>query len=144
MAASVLAQAGVKAAWLDCSAGELGACALPLRRTEFWIHVALWKPADSSAEGLGFAVPGNESGALAGVYIPMVKDMAARFQLDEASILGAALAHEIGHLLGAGHAPVGVMSPQFRRMQIVEMTQGRLAFTASQGAEFRAKLAERR
>jgi hypothetical protein len=141
MAAAALARAGIQVIWLDCTEGEVGLCAATLQSGEFWMHVARWKPANTTGETLGFTVPGNESGGLAGVYVPMLQDMAMRFQLDEAPILGAALTHEIGHLLGASHAPTGIMRSQFRRTEIVEMAQGGLGFSDSQAAEIRARLA---
>ena len=57
----------------------------------------------------------DKPGGIAGVFVPMVQEMEMRTQLGEAAILGAALAHEIGHLLGAGNAATGVMSARILR-----------------------------
>jgi len=146
-AARVLAQAGIEVEWLDCSGGEVGPCAVPLRPGEFWLHVANWRPAGTTPEDLGFVAlaPDSETGAsLAGVYYPMVREMAAHDRMEEEPILAAVLSHEIGHLLGEGHSPTGIMCPRFNRQRIVDMAQGGLLFARDQAARMRAAIARRR
>jgi hypothetical protein len=145
-AGQMLAQAGIEVVWMDCSAGEVGACAQALGPAEFWLHVASSTHTASSAEEVGFtAVDRNsETGPiLAGVYYPMVKEMAATFIIGEAHILGATLAHEIGHLLGEGHSTTGAMSRQFNGRHVVAMAQGGLLLTRDQAARMRAEVMRR-
>jgi Putative peptidase family len=140
-AAYVLAQAGVEVVWQDCSAGEVGVCAGQIESGEFWLHVANWKPSTASGEALGFTARNavaSVDGSIAGVYYPAVRQMAASFQAAEGDVLGAALAHEIGHLLGADHAPTGIMRARFNRQCIVELSQGGLLFGRNQAAHIRA------
>jgi hypothetical protein len=80
---------------------------------------------------------------LAGVYYPMVKQMANDFLMEEAPILGAAIAHEIEHLLGADHSPTGVMRARFNRQNIGEMGKGGLLFDREQAARIRAGVKRR-
>jgi len=139
-AGHVMAKAGIGVVWQDCSA--VGACASELGRSEFWIHVANWKPAGKTVEMLGFTAlldPDSAQGPyLAGVYYPMVKQMVSEFLIDEAPILGAAIAHEIGHLLGARHSLNGIMRPQFNPRSMVEFSGGGLLFSEDQAVRIRA------
>jgi hypothetical protein len=150
-AAYVLEKAGVSLTWQDCSAGsagwQTGACASSLGTTDFWLHVATWKPAAASGEMLGFTALSRDPGAddsVAGVYYPVVRNMAASFRIAESEILGAALAHEIGHLLGVGHSQTGVMCSQFGLSHIVQASAGSLLFSALQAAQIRTAIARRK
>jgi hypothetical protein len=145
-AARVLAHAGIEVVWRDCSAGAIGACASELGSGEFWLHVANWKPDGGSMELVGFVTfdPDLARGPiLAGVYYPMVKQTASDFDIEEAPILGAAIAHEIGHVLGADHSLTGVMRARFSRQNMVEMDMGGLFFDREQAARIRAGVKRR-
>jgi hypothetical protein len=145
-AAYILAKAGVTLTWQDCSAGaagwQSGVCASNPGATDFWFHVATWKPATSKGEMLGFTTvnrnPADDS--VAGVYYPVVKSMAEKFRVEESEVMGPAMAHEIGHLLGVDHSPMGVMCPQFGRSHIVQAGTGGLLFSAPQASQLRTAI----
>jgi hypothetical protein len=149
-AAYILGKAGVSLTFQDCSAGSLdeqsGSCASSLDATDFWLHVAAWKPASAVGEMLGFTSLGQTAGnvdTVAGIYYPEVKLMSQSYGVEESAILGAALAHEIGHLLGVGHSPLGVMRPAFGRSHIVQASSGGLLFSEPQAAQIRSAIDRR-
>ena len=58
------------------------------------------------AEALGFAprCPQDETGCIANIFFHRVKELAERGDASLAQVLGAAVAHEVGHLLLQSHA----------------------------------------
>lgn len=133
-ASHALAEAGIAIVWRNCLRE---ACPTVAGRGEFWMHVALWRPHSTSDGNLGFTLVDATSGTgsgLAGIYYPMAREIAGQFRLPESDVIAAAMAHEIGHLLGAGHARSGVMAPNFDRAQIVRMGQGALRFSAEEAS----------
>jgi hypothetical protein len=69
--------------------------------------------------------------------------MAENHHMKESEILGPVLAHEIGHLLGAAHSPMGVMCSQFSRGHIALASVGELLFPSAQAAGIRVEVARR-
>jgi hypothetical protein len=108
VAGGILANAGLQAVWRDCSTG----CAEPLAPGELLVRIVA-APDGVVAQSLGCALVNlqDESGALATVYADRIGRLAARTGVDAATLLGRAIAHEIGHLLlgTARHSAAGLM-----------------------------------
>lgn len=111
-ATRLMTAGAIDVAWRNCDLPD--ACAtVPVR--EFVIRLvrsrARW--ADGAALVLGEAsIDVNARiGVLATIYVERVERMAALSEADTASLLGRAIAHELGHLLLAtnGHSSTGLM-----------------------------------
>jgi hypothetical protein len=141
----ILAKAGVTVIWRDCmgDAGQSGSRMSPVAPAEFWLRLAIWKPSVASGEAMGFTALDRDPGddGMAGIYCPMVKSMAVGLTVEDSAIPGPAIAHDIGHLLGAGHGSTSVMCAHFGRMQVVQGRAGGLPFSVAEAAQIRADIA---
>ena len=91
-------------------------------------------------------LPPREDGErYAGVFFPMVQDAARNLDADEALLLGATMAHEIGHLLlgSKAHARSGVMCPHFGHEHVRLAARGELRFTADQAGSMKVEVRRR-
>ncbi len=104
---------------------------------------ALWRPHSTAdlPNGLRDAVSVRRFERL----YPTIEETARRWQAGVSSILGAVMAHEIGHLLLDSHAhgSSGIMSASFGHIQIKQAGKGELLFTTDQTARFRSQVALR-
>ena len=116
-ASAVIAGAGVHAAWYDCTRELQRPECMPSRRGRELIVRIMPTPAPGttltggsletrSNAGtvrliLGFAVidPASGGGVLATIFMDRVEAIAHRIDVPPSSVLGSAIAHEVGHLL---------------------------------------------
>ncbi|MBZ5617477.1 MAG: hypothetical protein LAQ69_01900 [Acidobacteriia bacterium] len=153
IAGAILGQAGVEVNWLECAAveplpGIADPCLQDRRPTDLCLQMLMHKPPVFHGDVTGFAVLTplwKEGESYAGVAYPMVEDTAKSLDGDVRYVLGATLAHEIGHLLlGAkAHFPSGVMRPRLEREQLRMAARGELLFTPQQASQIRAEVARR-
>ena len=99
---------------------------------------------EAGPRALGFAVRGanTSGGRLAYVFYDRVEPLARTHQMSDASLLGVAIAHEIGHLLlpYGSHSPRGLMQADWDDRQFVLARARLLRFTAQQAKQIRAHL----
>ena len=92
-------------------------------------------------DAMGFT-PGtdDERGRLAFVLINRVNEVADGYRVSPSIVLGAAIAHELGHLLiSKEHTAVGLMQPYLNQSDFRNVWEGRLLFTSEQAEAVRQK-----
>jgi hypothetical protein len=138
-AAAVLARAGVRLEMVDCTIEACAAIA------GFWIEFVDRIPKGRHAETAGYAVLYPAAEGIDGYAVVAwrpVEEGAVRQNLEAGLLLGATIAHEIGHLLLGkdAHSMNGVMAPRFRRREMEMMARGELRFMDDQVKRIRARL----
>jgi hypothetical protein len=148
----IFREAGIDLVWLECASGraEWGSgnpCQRERGPSEFWVRIVKRAPAATSAEMLGFAELDEGLGiASAGVYYPAAAALAEKWPARIGEILGAAIAHETGHLmLGVNaHSPRGVMVAHWGRAQFELIGISELNFTVAEARELREQIDRRK
>jgi hypothetical protein len=114
----ILGNAGFDATWRPCSRAEgsrsWSDCKDPIQRSELIVRiVAAPIGSDASNGSLGYSVvdPQARMGTFATVFGDRVKVLADAAGLEPGTVLGRAIAHELGHLLmgNTGHGAEGLM-----------------------------------
>jgi hypothetical protein len=144
-AADILRRAGVQITWLNCPASEWESehpCNQDMAPTDFWMRVV---PDNARSHGvLGNSILAGTAGAskYATVMFKPLDDIQKRSRIDVYEILGAVMAHEIGHLLmGPIHTQNGVMSTNWSDEQFRCISRGELNFTLDQAENLRIEIA---
>jgi hypothetical protein len=114
----ILGRAGVTLIWVDCGAGDAAGkdrepCQRVRGRADFWFRLTTDRPAWTSQENLGFTEHAGGNGS-AGVYYPAVVKLTEKLTGQAHGVtpmagyipgfLGAAIAHEVGHLILGANA----------------------------------------
>ena len=118
VATTILQTAGIQPLWTAC---------VPHARC---LHLqVLNKIISMHADTAGYTVAGY-----AVVSYPEAEVVAAACDESTAVVLGAAMAHELGHLLlpSPSHTASGVMSPRLTCRELKQAARGELHFTAEQ------------
>jgi hypothetical protein len=149
-AAGVLAAAGIQTAWVVCSSDTAAAgCEMPLAGTEISVRLARL-PAEPNEHGmlqLGYSLVNTQAGAgtLATMFVDRVEWLANQAGADAATVLGFAIAHEIGHLLLGtnAHAASGLMRAVWSRHQLQHARTRDWLFLPAEASRMQAALFER-
>jgi hypothetical protein len=97
-------------------------------------------------EVIGFAAGSRaRRGKMAYIFMHRVTELSARYRLHSSVILGAVMAHELGHLLLPfdAHSEVGVMRPMLNHDDFRQADLGQLLFTAGQAAQIQSAIETR-
>jgi len=147
----IFRDSGIDLIWMVCEDGPaVWGSSDPCHRgrgaSEFWMNITASKPRQTSGEVLGFTVldeAGN--GGSSGVHLPAVEELVTPGGARLGDILGAAMAHELGHLLlGAdSHSLTGVITPHWGRPEMERISIGELNFARYQAKLLRERIERR-
>jgi hypothetical protein len=115
---SLLKSPGLATEWRDCSfvAPPEGACARSIDANEIIVRIVAADAASASSMVLGTTrIGGREPSCLVTVWADRVMTMARTGDVDPGTLLGRAVAHELGHILmgAVAHASVGLMRAEW-------------------------------
>ena len=151
-ATAVLSAAGIDTLWQVCapSPAPTDACASPLEADELAIRLAVapGTGGTSVTRRLGFAlVPADRplAGQFATVYRDRVDWLAGRGRVSRHTVLGWAIAHEVGHLLigSNDHTDTGLMRASWSDLDLRRNVPDDWAFDPALAGVLRAHLTSR-
>jgi hypothetical protein len=139
VASAILRQAGIVTAWRPAVAGDL----VPAP-DEIAVHLLTAHPTTLSGKTNGYAVLAGDH-SYAGISCPAVRESAKSLESDQSTVLGAVIAHELGHiLLGTrDHATSGVMVTRLGAREIQAAAHGELQFLRTQARRMQMEAARR-
>lgn len=145
-----LASAGVDVAWVICQGT---ACATPLGTGELTVRMVRTRAGVRPRErfrGQGGTLPLGDAlidpragGVLATVYVDRVEWLAGTAGASVSSLLGRAMAHEIGHLLLASrvHSKYGLMRAVWSRDEVSRGSGAEWSFTSEDARAIQSRRA---
>jgi hypothetical protein len=142
VASAILGAAGLDVLWRSCGAiaqgGDSRPCLAPLAANELAVRF-VFRPLGSvprvNAVALGYSLVDRDTrfGSLATIHLERVEQLASTTRVEPPTLLGRAVAHEIGHLLlgTTDHARAGLMRAVWPREMIEHNRAGDFQFTPS-------------
>lgn len=139
-AGRIFGAAGIHVHWVDCSKG--GVCHHQLGASEYALNiVAEGKTSSDLVYGVAFLGPAGE-GKYCDIFLRRIEAATNTLGENVARLLGAVMAHELGHLILGSHAHTyhGIMSGIWTQIALQRMEMGSLLFDKREGALMRTKL----
>ena len=149
MAEQLLASAGLVVAWRVCDTAQ----SCPIEDTPVPEIVVILSSRDrqNGRENCGVAAHGaRDSAGTVMVSVPCVAGAAFRLTRRAGTgtnpllamprhddLVGAIVAHEIGHLLGIRHAPSGLMRASLEADDMIALRRGKLRFSPAEASRMR-------
>lgn len=134
--------AGVETEWILCNSVE--GCYVPERFVQVKILSRALKstPVSSHALGSTETCTATEHCAASYVFYDRVLSFADAACSPADLTLGYVMAHEIGHLMGLGHRPGGIMTAAFTSHDLHRAATGWLGFAEDDARELRSAVAQ--
>ncbi len=145
-AATIFHRIGIEIEWAECPCNSLvGAAELHLRVIPTLFPTARGIPQRGH---LGYAAASENGGVLATIFYDRVEDLT--LVANPSTVLGYAIAHEMGHLLlgktlggGRYHSDSGIMRAKWDRKDLKGKTRDGMQFGSDDAKRLRARVAER-
>jgi hypothetical protein len=155
VAGSILREAGVNTVWAECPVDQDFShdpiCGKPFSSLDFVFNLVPRSMSDhwhlrGGVLGLAIEADGKAFGSSASIFYDVVRDCAAQRREDLDQLLGAAIAHELGHLLLGtnSHSTTGLMSAFWSRKQLIVVQHRRLAFSSAEAERVQKAVLARR
>jgi hypothetical protein len=152
-ASYVLRQAGVLLEWAECRIHQSDppkdpTCELPVTLMDLQLQIinaAMAKRTGKTGQCLGYAVVTGSFDSIASVFAHRALELEKRNFADRAAILGAIMAHEIGHLLlgRSRHSGSGIMRASWGDEDLKLIAKGRMSFTEEEASRLVSNVAKR-
>ena len=153
-AAGILEKAGVETVWVDCPRDDASprnlACVASADPTHLILRVLPYSMSNRfrqvHGDAMGFAALGERFNCNAWIFYGRVKDFSLEQQLTLERLLGAVIAHELGHLLlGENvHANTGLMHGYWTNREFLEIESGRIIFSDTESKRIQSGVIARR
>jgi hypothetical protein len=147
---AVMARAGIDVSWIACRGASAGthrpACDQTRQPSELIVRlVAVPRQATNLALADAYIDTEAASGWFATIYVERVRSLAAASGVDPGTLMGRAMAHEVGHLLlgTSAHSATGLMRASWSAPMLRRQGAWAWVFSDEETDRLRSKVSQR-